>query len=237
MVDDEEEPVQPSHSQPSPIKSEGSAIQEPHSPVMLTAPSSTVDMDAPSQTILAFACEHKLRPMEIYNLFSNFGDINKIIVRKHTAVVEFLDGKFAEVAKDSLNGTVFYGNALKLSFGPPSLLRERPREYAESVTLDESYHRYFQHLCSFASNKLSINPPSLVLHVSNLRRECCTNDYLRELFSEAGNVERVSIIGKDRTMALVRMASLEESFNAVGMLHGRSFSGRKLQLSFTKSRL
>lgn len=89
----------------------------------------------------------------------------------------------------------------------------------------------------FANSKLSINPPSVVLHVSNIKRECCTSDYLRELFSEAGNVERVSVLGKDRSMALVRMASLEESFNAVGMLHGRSFSGRKLQLSFTKSRL
>jgi len=47
----------------------------------------------------------------------------------------------------------------------------------------------------------------------------------------------VAVLGKDRSMALVRMASLEESFNAMGMLHGRSFSGRKLQLSFTKSRL
>lgn len=80
--------------------------------------------------------------MEIYNLFSNFGDINKIIVRKHTVVVEFLDAKFAEIAKDSLNGTVFYGNVLRLSFGPQSLLKERSREYAESITLDEGFHRY-----------------------------------------------------------------------------------------------
>lgn len=76
-----------------------------------------------------------------------------------------------------------------------------------------------------------------MLHVSNIKRECCNPDYLRELFSEAGSVERVSLIGKDRSMALVRMASLEESFNAVGMLHGRTSSGRKLQISFTKSRL
>jgi RNA recognition motif-containing protein len=79
----------------------------------------------------------------------------------------------------------------------------------------------------------------MVLHVSNIKRDQCTTECLREMFSEAGTVERVSLLGsgKERSMALVKMISLEESFNAVGLLHGRNISGRKIQISFTKSRI
>lgn len=105
MVDDDEEVEKVPQEQPSlsnsikefeaPLEPQYSVPEitvippaTPVLPVTNVAPAiATVDMDAPCQWILAFAYEHKLRPMEIYNLFSNFGDINKVIVRKHTAVV------------------------------------------------------------------------------------------------------------------------------------------------------
>jgi hypothetical protein len=64
----------------------------------------------------------------------------------------------------------------------------------------------------------------VTLHVSNLKREVCNCERLKELFSEAGGVDKVSILGngREKSMALVKMASLEESFAAVGLLHGTS---------------
>jgi hypothetical protein len=64
----------------------------------LTPVVQSIDQDAPCDWILTFNYERKLRPIEIYNLFSNFGDINKIIVRKHSVMVEFIDAKYAEIA-------------------------------------------------------------------------------------------------------------------------------------------
>lgn len=61
--------------------------------------------------------------MEVYNLFSNFGDINKIIVRKASVVIEFLTPQFAGIACESLNNTVFYGNVLRLGYGTASMLK------------------------------------------------------------------------------------------------------------------
>lgn len=38
-------------------------------------------------------------------------------------------------------------------------------------------------------------------------------------------------------MALVKFATLSDSLNAIANLHNESFSGRKLQISFTKSKV
>lgn len=79
--------------------------------------------------------------MEIYNLFSNFGDINKIIVRKQSVVVEYITAEYAAIAYEALNNKVFYSNVLKLEYSPVSIMKEKQREYAESITFDESFYR------------------------------------------------------------------------------------------------
>lgn len=41
----------------------------------------------------------------------------------------------------------------------------------------------------------------------------------------------------EKNMALVRFSSLKESFQAISELHNKQFGGRKMQISFTKSKL
>ena len=41
----------------------------------------------------------------------------------------------------------------------------------------------------------------------------------------------------DKNMALVKFYSIEDSFRAIAELHNSVFSGRKMQISFTKSRV
>jgi hypothetical protein len=38
-------------------------------------------------------------------------------------------------------------------------------------------------------------------------------------------------------MALVKFYSMEDSFEAIACLHNETFSGRKMQISFTKSKV
>jgi RNA recognition motif-containing protein len=38
-------------------------------------------------------------------------------------------------------------------------------------------------------------------------------------------------------MALVKFSTIEESFRAISEMHGRNFGGRKMQISFTKSKV
>ena len=43
--------------------------------------------------------------------------------------------------------------------------------------------------------------------------------------------------GYEKNMALVQFENIRDSFNAISEMHGCSISGRKIQISFTKSRL
>jgi len=90
------------------------------------------------------------------------------------------------------------------------------------------------------ANPISINPPSYVLHVSNLVKEVCQDETkLRELFGKYGNVEGLKFIleEKNKNMCLVKMATMEESLKTMSFLHDTDFGGRKIQISFTRSRL
>jgi RNA recognition motif-containing protein len=94
-------------------------------------------------------------------------------------------------------------------------------------------------LARFTERKsITINSPSSTLHVSSLRREVCREDLLREIFGEWGQVESVSILkqSNDKNMALVKFYSIEDSFRAIAELHNSLLHGRKMQISFTKSR-
>jgi len=41
----------------------------------------------------------------------------------------------------------------------------------------------------------------------------------------------------EKNMALVKFSTLKESFEAISELHNKPVGGRKMQISFTKSRL
>lgn len=149
MLEDEDDTSSksPEKEEPEPMVQIPVQVQPIIEPTMQTIVQPIVQLtetaseDPICNWILWFSYEHKLRPMEVYNLFSNFGDINKIIVRKATVVVEFLTPQFAAIACESLNNSVFYGNVLRLVYGSSSMMKERLREYAESLTFDESFYR------------------------------------------------------------------------------------------------
>jgi RNA recognition motif-containing protein len=52
-------------------------------------------------------------------------------------------------------------------------------------------------------------------------------------------VEAVKILcySNEKNMALVKFYSMEDSFEAIAHLHNEVFSGRKMQISFTKSKV
>jgi hypothetical protein len=52
-------------------------------------------------------------------------------------------------------------------------------------------------------------------------------------------VDKVKILmqSNEKNMALVKFSSMRESFEAISDLHNKQFGGRKMQISFTKSKL
>jgi hypothetical protein len=147
--------------------------------------------------------------------------------------VEFSSVEFAAIAKDYLMTVPLFGNLLRLNYTVREELQERPREYMETVIYDEEYFRFG------CKKSISINPPTNCLHVSNMKREFCTDAKLYNLFSECGSVSKVQILvqSKEKNMALVKFNRIEDSVRAVATLHNHDIMGRKLQISFTKSKI
>jgi RNA recognition motif-containing protein len=78
------------------------------------------------------------------------------------------------------------------------------------------------------------------LYVGNLSYDT-TEDTLRTLFSEQGEVESVNLItdrytGRSRGFAFVEMATEEEAQKAIGELNGRTVDGRDLKVDEAKPR-
>jgi len=72
-----------------------------------------------------------------------------------------------------------------------------------------------------------------------MKREFCTESKLSNLFSECGYVSKVHVLvqSKEKNMALLKFNRLEDSVQAVVTFHNYDIMGRKLQISFTKSKI
>lgn len=178
----------------------------------------------------------------IYNIFSNFGNIIKIsfVRAKGVALIEYENVIYATIARDSLNNLMFLGTPLKISLSSPDSLTGRGKFSAEDAGDEEVFmgvkdktHRYK------VNKKISINPPSDILHVSNLLIQYCTDDIIKNLFAPYGTIEGIKFIfmENNRNMCLIQFASQEESFWAMANLHNHDVGGRKIQISFTRSKL
>ena len=90
-----------------------------------------------------------------------------------------------------------------------------------------------------SKRSITVNPPSETLHVSSIKKENCNDGSLRKIFGQYGYVEKVKILmhSNEKNMALVRFSTIKESFEAISELHNKQFGGRKMQISFTKSKL
>src|SRR5919107_3286265 len=81
---------------------------------------------------------------------------------------------------------------------------------------------------------------SIKLYVGNLSFQTSSED-LRDLFSQAGNVESASVVedrdtGRSRGFGFVEMSSKEEGEAAIQQLNGKEVGGRALTVNEAKPR-
>jgi len=175
----------------------------------------------------------------LYNVFSNFGNISKIIFMrsKASALIEFESAEYAGVAKDYLNNIMFMGRPLRINYSnyPSIQIRNKQNKGPEETYIGNP--RNFR----FSKNKnISINPPSQVLHISNLTKEVCKDSYtIKDYFGQCGKVENLKFLfGENgKNMCLLKMASNEDALRAMAYLHDTDVGGRRIQISFTRSKI
>ncbi|CAD8122961.1 unnamed protein product [Paramecium sonneborni] len=177
--------------------------------------------------------------LNIFNLLSNFGNVLVIIhiKNKTSALVQFEKLSHAENALDHLNNQVFFGYKLKIFYS-------NYQEIQFPLPFQSPQTQVFMPVPSqfrFSDGKsISFNPPSQILHLSNIKGKMCEDEsYIKDLFKGIGYVQAIKFIhiDKQKHMALVRLSSLEEALNGASLLHGKEVMGRKINVSFTKSKL
>jgi len=87
--------------------------------------------------------------------------------------------EYSTHAKDFLNNQKFMGNHIRVFYSNYECINlVDPNSYDpnDMIVIDEDLQR-------FKSNKMSINPPSQILHVSNLKKNACNYELLFQLFS------------------------------------------------------
>jgi len=184
--------------------------------------------------------DENIKVQMLYNIFSNFGNIKKIIFirRQAAALIEYETVEYATKAKDYLNNIVFMGKPLRIyySFHPIINLKNKKsgKDSSEEIFLGAPKTFRFK-----KTKLLSMNPPSSTLHVSNLPKEICSEEIMRNAFAPFGRIEAIQFkfMDNNRNMCLIRMASMEESLNAMAHLHDLDLGGRPMQISFTKSKI
>lgn len=167
----------------------------------------------------------------VSSLFANFGNIKQLLFlkKKHTALVEYLDQDSASFAREMLNNLTFFGSQLKVSYSTYMSIEENlqssnnPDKFREVFTPNPKSYRFKDY------KKISINPPSKVLHLSNISKESYNEKDISDIFSRFGQIRKVKLLnGSDaeKCMALIEFASLESALAAISTLHNKIFFSR-----------
>jgi len=202
---------------------------------------------------------------ELFILFGVYGDvvrIKRLFNKPDTCLVQMTNALHAQLAVDYLNGAPFHGRPLRINFSKhPSISLARSEAEggtdADSARLTKDYsgsplHRY---KVANSKNLQHINPPSAVLHLSNLPPGV-NEEPLKELFQQYGMVVAFKFLGpggnnitgsptsstqSEKKMGLLQMDSVNAAVEALVALHNYGFDvgGRHvyLRVSFSKLKL
>ncbi|KAL4435695.1 hypothetical protein ABPG74_018246 [Tetrahymena malaccensis] len=170
----------------------------------------------------------------LYNVFSNFGDIVKIILKRNkcTAFIEYTMQENATKAKEYMDKKVFFDNEIRVFYSHFETLQKQDDKFQEQFIGSEQTNRFQK------DSKMTLNPPSLVLHISSLKQEICDHEKMHELFRPYGKIEAIHIEKvPPRYMSHIKFSSLKESLMAIAHMHNKEIKGRKMLISFTRKKL
>ena len=93
--------------------------------------------------ILSFDFQGSISCSCVYNLFSNFGNISCITLKKDKVYIKFRTKEFSAIASSYLNRTVLFGNIIDLKECSSNSFEWKPieGEYSESIYYDSQYDR------------------------------------------------------------------------------------------------
>ena len=182
----------------------------------------------------ATECDH------LFILFGVYGDVQRVKIlfnKKDTALVQMAEPQQAMLAMNHLDKVKMWSKQLRVMPSKHTNV-QLPKEGQPDAGLTKDYtnsslHRFKK---PGSKNYSNIYPPSATLHLSNIP-STVEEDDLRSAFLSIGlNVQAFKFFPKDRKMALVQLASVDEAVIALVKLHNYQLSETShLRVSFSKS--
>jgi len=173
---------------------------------------------------------------KLFTLFGVYGDVLRVKIlftKRDTALIQFATPQQAQTAQIHLNRLYLHTKEINVNTSKHTEVA-LPREGDESASLTKDYtgspiHR-FRHRGTRSTK--NINPPSQVLHISNLY-DGCTEEELRKLFvSETSNAV-VQFFPQNRKMAYVKLDSVHEAVLALIRNHNIKLGDKYMRVSFS----
>ncbi|XP_075879263.1 polypyrimidine tract-binding protein 1-like [Nelusetta ayraudi] len=179
-------------------------------------------------------------PHCLFILFGVYGDVMRVKIlfnKKENALVQMSDGTQAQLAMSHLNGQRLHGRDIRVAFSKHTTV-QLPREGHEDQGLTKDYsnsplHRFKK---PGSKNYSNIFPPSATLHLSNIPPSVVEDDLKRLFASSGATVKAFKFFQKDRKMALIQMATVEEAIESLIEFHNHDLGeNHHLRVSFSKS--
>lgn len=180
----------------------------------------------------------KITPDTLFALFGVYGDVLRVKIlfnKRDTAMIQYATPSQAYLGQLHLNHLFLYEKELAVAFSKHIEVSLPRAEDFESALLTKDYtgspiHRFRKNL----HPTKNINPPSQVLHVSNVP-EGVGEATLRDLFGQEQDtgIPSVQFFSTNRTMAFVKMDSLHDAVLALIRLHNFKLEDKYLRVSFS----
>jgi len=185
--------------------------------------------------------EAEIKCEDLFILFGHYGDVQRVKIlynKKDTSLIQFADASQSSTALQNLNNMTLYGQEMRVSRSKHDTVN-MPKSEDEGKELTKDYtnsplHRFKK---PGSKNFQNIFPPIKTLHLSNIP-ESVTEEEIQEMFSEHGTISNFRFFPKDRRMALLQLASVEESIVGLIKLHNRKMNETShLRVSFAKTEM
>ncbi|CAK70180.1 unnamed protein product (macronuclear) [Paramecium tetraurelia] len=182
----------------------------------------------------------------LYNLFSIYGNIDKMIYLKErsSALIQYVTQDHAAIAKESLNDIMFYGQSIKIFFSnyeEISLKTQptKPGEFTQDVKTQEEYFQGGEETHRIKPDSTyTLAPPCDTIQVSNLTKNSCQIPVLQQYLQDYGNIRLSKLVtNATKYMAILKYPSTEVAITVLANNNGLDLDGKQIQINFSKQKL
>jgi len=175
---------------------------------------------------------------KLFTLFGVYGDVIRVKIlytKRDTAMIQFANAQQAQTAQLHLNRLFLHSKEIGVNTSKHTEVALPPKDSdPELAALTKDYsgspvHRFGRREARTMKN---INPPSQVLHLSNLY-DGCTEDDLKKIFTTDQTGCTVQFFPMNRKMAFVKLDSVHEAVLALIRTHNLKFGDKYMRVSFS----